>query len=273
MRFIVRHLRVPTMLIALAAVGIAACDDAESGRPASEINQGSRPLSPTAAEQVRARIIEGARRDFQAAAGIHPGFADCFIPRFTRELTRERLAELAATYRADGEAEAAQALNSLGVRSGDACGGRRWVPQLSEAAAGLGSPALAEVSQRPPAWAVKTACPKEIRIRPQPSCKLISRRVTFTDCRAATVGHDVRVSGVSCREAYGLLSPLGGAAGFGSYNRSRQKLTRPAVAIYSAPFEVRDTGWTCWADFDTDRSYAIQYVCWRGSDVLTFRFS
>jgi hypothetical protein len=120
---------------------------------------------------------------------------------------------------------------------------------------------------------VKTACPEDIRILDRPSCKLISRSAQLTPCPGSTVGHSVRVSGLSCSEAFGLLSPLGGAADFATYKHSQQKLARPAVATYSPPFQIRDTGWTCWADFATNRSYGIQFVCWRGADVLTFRFS
>jgi hypothetical protein len=125
---------------------------------------------------------------------------------------------------------------------------------------------------RPPDWDIKVACPEEIRIVDRPTCRLIAGRVKFTDCHRPPVAHDVRVSGISCRDAFDLLLPLGHETIFGRYKESRQGLYRPAVATYTQPFKIRSTGWTCWGDFDLHRSYAIQYVCWRGRDVLTFRF-
>lgn len=129
------------------------------------------------------------------------------------------------------------------------------------------------VGLRPPPWDVKTECPKQIAILDRPNCRLISRRQRLVSCPAGTVGHDVRAAGISCKDVYALLSPLGGSAGFGVFNRARQQLARPAVATYSPPFEIRATGWTCWADFMLDRSYGEQFVCWRGRAVLTFKFS
>jgi hypothetical protein len=118
-----------------------------------------------------------------------------------------------------------------------------------------------------------TECPEEIRISDRRTCKLIARRAKLVECPHPRVGHGVRVAGISCHDAYGLLTSLGSTAGTHSFKEARQKLTRPAVVRYNPPIEIRDTGWTCWSDFEPDRSYAIQFVCWRGSDVLTFRFS
>jgi hypothetical protein len=87
----------------------------------------------------RERVIEGAKHDFETAVEGPDGFTGCFIRRFRRTLTRMRVAELAATHATDGEPAAARALNGYGVQDGDACGGRRWVPELTAAATGLRS--------------------------------------------------------------------------------------------------------------------------------------
>ena len=145
---------------------------------------------------------------------------------------------------------------------------------LAACSAETPAPASSEkAAARPPAWTAKTECPEEIAILDRPSCRLISQRQRLVRCPVGTVGHDVRAAGISCRDVAELLSPLGGSAGFGVWNKARQKLTRPAVATYSPPFEIRDTGWTCWADFVPERSYGVQYVCWRHRAVLTFKFS
>lgn len=88
--------------------------------------------------QVRHEVIDGARRDFQMAMDDPSGFADCFLARFGRALTRQELRRLVALRLVRGEPAAARALNQLGVQVGDLCGGRRWVPQLTEAARALG---------------------------------------------------------------------------------------------------------------------------------------
>ncbi len=85
------------------------------------------------------RVIEGAERDFETAVEGPGGFARCFIRRFRHRLTRTRVTELAAIHATVGEPAAARALNGYGVRYGDACGGRRWVPELTAAASGLRS--------------------------------------------------------------------------------------------------------------------------------------
>jgi hypothetical protein len=46
-------------------------------------------------------------------------------------------------------------------------------------------------------------CPPSIRITPNPRCDLVRRRARLSDC-PSSVGHDLRVSGVTCREARGL---------------------------------------------------------------------
>lgn len=108
-------------------------------RETIELLSSMRFANPQADRQVRREVIDGARRDFQAATDDPPGFADCFLARFGRELTREELRRLIALRAARGEPAAARVLNRLGVEAGDVCGGRRWVPQLTEAASGLGA--------------------------------------------------------------------------------------------------------------------------------------
>jgi hypothetical protein len=134
--------RYPAAAASLAAfaLGIAGCDADEPTTAGSGANDttaaGSESLG-AAWKQTRATVIEGARRDFDSAVEGPRGFASCFISRFGRRLTQDRVAELAAIHAREGEPAAARALNGLGVPDGDACGGRRWVPQLTEAATGL----------------------------------------------------------------------------------------------------------------------------------------
>jgi hypothetical protein len=87
--------------------------------------------------QVRRQVLAGLRRDFRTAIDGPSGFVNCFLDRFGRELTRKELRQLVALRAARGEPAAARALNNLAVTSGDVCGGRRWVPELTEAAHGL----------------------------------------------------------------------------------------------------------------------------------------
>jgi hypothetical protein len=127
------------------------------------------------------------------------------------------------------------------------------------------------LSRRPPNWAAKMAkCPAQIRLTDGPGCKLLARREVLTHC-PSRIGYDVRASGASCSEAVAFVGPLGGAASIPTFKRQSERLTRPAVARYSVPFAVRGTGWTCWTGFHPRAGY-VQYVCWRGGDVLTFRF-
>lgn len=140
MRVVARYPAVTAILTAFA-VGIAGCSSGEArtagnGAHDNPALAGSERLGATW-KRTRASVIEGARRDFEVAIQGPRGFASCFISRFTLSLTQERVADLAAIHAREGEPAAARALNGLGVRDGDACGGRRWVPQLTEAAAGL----------------------------------------------------------------------------------------------------------------------------------------
>jgi hypothetical protein len=98
-------------------------------------------------ERTRAAIIEGASRDFDSAVDGPRGFASCFISRFRRRLTQNRVADLAAIHTREGEPAAARALNRMGSPDGAACGGREWVPQLTDAATGL-RPERREESRR-----------------------------------------------------------------------------------------------------------------------------
>jgi hypothetical protein len=131
-------------------------------------------------------------------------------------------------------------------------------------------------AERPPHPAVSgVECPPQIRITERPRCKLIRRPAPMAACPDTHIGSHLRVSGMACREAYGLMAPLGSAAmsAFGNYSRSRLVVYRPAVATYKPPFEVRPTGWSCSAAWEKHSSTGIQFVCLRGSDTLAFRFS
>jgi hypothetical protein len=106
-------------------------------REAIELLSSIRFASPPPGKHLRREVLAGLRRDFRSATEGPPGFEACFLDRFSLELTRNELRRLVGIHAAEGEPAAARALNRLGVKSGDVCGGRRWVPQLTEAAHGL----------------------------------------------------------------------------------------------------------------------------------------
>jgi hypothetical protein len=108
-------------------------------REAVQLLSSMRFARPLAERHVRRAVLTGVRRDFRGAIGVPSGFEDCFLERFGRQLTQDELQRLATLRAARGEPAAARALNGLAVNSGDVCGGRRWVPELTEAAHGLGS--------------------------------------------------------------------------------------------------------------------------------------
>jgi hypothetical protein len=140
MRVVVRYPAVAAILTAFA-VAIAGCNGGESGIAGDRAHIDPAPARSeslgAAWKRTRALVIEGARRDLDAALEGPRGFSSCFISQFRRRLTRERVEELAAIHAREGEPAAARTLNGVGVPDGDACGGRQWVPQLTEAATGL----------------------------------------------------------------------------------------------------------------------------------------
>lgn len=83
-------------------------------------------------DQLRRAVLERARTDFK---GTHVSgrFIACFLPSLGRALTAGELTALIKIYRERGQAFAAQELNALAAPVGDACGGRRYVPELVEA--------------------------------------------------------------------------------------------------------------------------------------------
>jgi hypothetical protein len=123
--------------LALATAGCNGDEPTTAGNGANDMTPARSESLGAAWRRTRATVIEGARRDFDSAVEAPRGFASCFISRFRQRLTQDRVAELAAIHASEGEPAAARRLNGLGVPDGHACGGRRWVPQLTEAATGL----------------------------------------------------------------------------------------------------------------------------------------
>jgi hypothetical protein len=113
--------------------------DPQIRRGAVQLLSSIRFAHPQTAMPLRRTVLAGVRRDFRAAIEGPSGFVHCFLGRFGRQLTRKELQRLIALRVARGEAAAARALNSLAVNSGDICGGRGWVPELTEAAHALGA--------------------------------------------------------------------------------------------------------------------------------------
>jgi hypothetical protein len=137
MPLVARDLALAATMTVLAGVALAACDVPAPRGSEPTVADRTDSVPFRGRERARHDVLEGARRDFDAAIQGPDGFEDCFIARFGRELTRQRLGRLIATHETRGEPAAARALNRLGAPAGDACGARRWVPQLTEAATGL----------------------------------------------------------------------------------------------------------------------------------------
>jgi hypothetical protein len=124
--------------VALALVLTAALAACGSGGATSTASTrgGAAPLSE---ERLRDLVLHGVGEDFRR--GTHagpPGFALCLrlgIRRALDKTTLQRLLSIAR--RPEGAPYAAQALNGLAVPIGDACGSRRFVPELTSAAAVL----------------------------------------------------------------------------------------------------------------------------------------
>jgi hypothetical protein len=111
--------------------------DSRIRREAIQLLSSIRFARRTAGRHLRRAVLAGVRVDFRSAIRGPSGFEDCFLERFRRQLTRDDLQRLVALRVARGEPSAARAMNGLAVKSGDACGGRRWVPELTSAAHGL----------------------------------------------------------------------------------------------------------------------------------------
>jgi hypothetical protein len=126
MRLHLLRMTTPAILVAVVVLGIGGCSGGESETSSSGAGGAPHlPLTAAEAEQVRQAVIAGMLRDFRSAVQGPHGFEDCFASKFTDELSLERLEQLVGTHDVDGNAEAAQALNTLGVPLGDECGGRR----------------------------------------------------------------------------------------------------------------------------------------------------
>src|ERR671915_1779377 len=128
MPIVARDLALAAIMAALAGVALAACDDTNEEPVArgseSHLAEGTETLRFRRVERTRNEVLEGARRDFAAAIPAPEGFEDCFIARFRRELTRDRLGSLAATRKKRGEAAAARGPKGPRAPPGDA----RWRP-------------------------------------------------------------------------------------------------------------------------------------------------
>jgi hypothetical protein len=121
---------------------VAGCGDGASHSPT-----GTSGLSAPGAGQLRGAVLDGARTDFRRTR-VHRRFIACFLASLGRELTARQLNTLVETYRERGQAFAAQELNARAAPVGDACGGRRDVPELVEASKALRGGAGASADER-----------------------------------------------------------------------------------------------------------------------------
>jgi hypothetical protein len=116
-------------------VGFAAC-----GGSGEKVTAEAPPNSgPQSEEVLRSKIVTGVGEDFRSGTQAGPkGYGICIRVGIGRALDRAALRRLLiVSRRPRGSAFAAQALNAIAVPIGDACGGRRFVPELVHAAAAL----------------------------------------------------------------------------------------------------------------------------------------
>jgi hypothetical protein len=94
---------------------------------------------PQSEEVLRSKIVTGVGEDLRGGTHAGPrGYGICIRAGIGRVLDRAALRRLLnVSRRPRGGAFAAQALNAIAVPIGDACGGRRFVPELVHAAAAL----------------------------------------------------------------------------------------------------------------------------------------
>jgi hypothetical protein len=100
----------------------------------------ARPAEPLTEERLRDLVLRGVGEDSRRGTGVGPPrFGICLRLGLRRALDRPTLQRLLSiARRPQGVPYAAQALSQLAVPIGDACGGRRFVPELTSAAAALG---------------------------------------------------------------------------------------------------------------------------------------
>jgi hypothetical protein len=108
-----------------------------SGEPTAAEHPGN--AGPQSEEVLRSKIVTGVGEDFRGGTHAGPrGYGTCIRLGIGRALDRATLVQLlSVSRRPGGLALAAQALNEIAVPAGDACGGRRFVPELVQAAAAL----------------------------------------------------------------------------------------------------------------------------------------
>lgn len=104
-----------------------------------------------------------------------------------------------------------------------------------------------------------------------PDCMVVNEVLPLEHCRNPPAAGDVRVRGISCRHAYGLLVPLA-SPGLG-FRPHETLLYQPwkATGAIQSPKPVSPSGWTCWAGGPGDPG--PDRVCWRGADVLLYQFT
>jgi predicted small lipoprotein YifL len=124
-----------TMAAALVLV-LAGCGGSGQMPTAAEAPPNAGPQTE---EVLRSKIVTGVGEDFRGGTHAGPkGYGICIRTGIGRALDRATLRRLlTVSRRPRGGAYAAQALNAIAAPIGDACGGRRFVPELVHAAAAL----------------------------------------------------------------------------------------------------------------------------------------
>ena len=127
--------RAASVVVALALL-LAGCGG--SGRTPSA-GEAAPNAGPQSEEVLRSKIVTGVGEDFRGGTQAGPrGYGICIRVGIGRALDRATLRRLlTVSRRSRGAAFAAQALNAIAVPIGDACGGRRFVPELVHAATAL----------------------------------------------------------------------------------------------------------------------------------------
>ncbi len=130
----------PRLVAIFAGLGLLAalsgCGGVRDQATGGEVRSNAGPQSE---EVLRSKVVTGVGEDFRGGTHAGPkGYGICIRAAIGRALDRATLRRLLdVSRRPHGAALAAQALNAITVPIGDACGGRRFVPELVHAAAAL----------------------------------------------------------------------------------------------------------------------------------------
>jgi hypothetical protein len=102
------------------------------------------------------------------------------------------------------------------------------------------------------------------------NCKIVDVASKLRPCKVSSGGYNVEAFGISCKATADLLGTLQ-ATWVAGHHASGEALYEPWAASGRFPrvTPTKPTGWTCWAALTPQ---AVQHVCWRGEQVILFKF-